>query len=104
MSLIGHLADPPELRTSETGEDVCAMRVAVPRVARGGQREPGVVYVEVTTSGPRAREIHAAVAIGVRIGVAGRIDLDEWIAPGGERRSRYEVQADQLELLDPPAG
>jgi single-strand DNA-binding protein len=102
VSLIGRLAEPPELRRSDTGEDVCAMRLAVPRVARGGMREPGVVYVEVTASGWQAREIHAALVVGGRVGVAGRIELDEWITPEGERASRYEVMADQLELLDPP--
>jgi single-strand DNA-binding protein len=100
VSLIGRVAAPPEMRTGESGEEVCAMRLAVPRIARGGGREPGVVYVEVTSSGWQAREIHAALAVGARVGVAGRIALEEWIEPGGERRSRYEVMADQLELLD----
>jgi single-strand DNA-binding protein len=100
--LIGKVAAQPELRTGESGEEVCAMRLAVPRVARGGRREPGVVYVEVTTSGPRAHEVYGALAVGGRVGVTGRIVLDEWVTPQGERRSRYEVMADQLELLDPP--
>ena len=105
MSLIGRIAEPPEMRVGDAGVEVCAMRVAVPRVARGGFREPGVVYVEVTTSGWQAREVHARVQVGARIGVAGRIELDEWITDEGERRSRYEVMADQLELLDaPPPG
>jgi single-strand DNA-binding protein len=102
VSLIGRLAEPPELRISDDGAEICAMRLAVPRVARGGMREPGVVYVEVTTSGWQAREIHDALLVGARIGVAGRIELDEWITPEGERVSRHEVMADQLELLDPP--
>ena len=104
MSLIGRLAEPPEMRVSDTGEDVGAMRLAVPRVARGGRRQPGVVYVEVTTRGWQAAEIHDALAVGARVGVAGRIELDEWVTPEGERRSRYEVLADQLELLDPAPG
>lgn len=101
MSLIGRLAEAPELRVADSGEEVCSMRVAVPRVARGGMREPGVVYVDVTTGGWQAREICESLAIGDRVGVAGRIELDEWITPEGERRYRHEVQADQLELLDP---
>jgi single-strand DNA-binding protein len=102
VSLIGQLAEPAEMRVSDTGEDVCAMRLAVPRVGPGGAREPGVVYLEVTTSGWGAHEVHDAVSVGGRIGVIGRIVLDEWVTPEGERRSRYEVMADQLELLDPP--
>ena len=102
VSLIGRLAEAPEMRVSESGEDVCAMRLAVPRVARGGRREPGVVYVEVTTRGWQAREVHDALALGGRVAIVGRIELDEWVTPEGERESRYEVLADQLELLDPP--
>jgi single-stranded DNA-binding protein len=38
----------------------------------------------------------------MRIGVSGRLELDEWTEPDGERHLRYEVLADQLELLDAP--
>ncbi len=80
------------------------MRLAVPRVSRGGVREPGVVYMEVTSSGWQAAEIHRALVVGGRVGVTGRIGLEEWTDADGSRRSRYEVMADQLELLDPPPG
>jgi single-stranded DNA-binding protein len=36
--------------------------------------------------------------------VTGRIALEEWTGEDGQRHSRYEVMADQLELLDPPPG
>ena len=90
------------MRTGDEGQDVCAVRLAVPRVARGGFREPGVVYVEVTTDGWQAGEIHSALVLGGRVGVTGRIALEEWVDDDGRRQSRYEVMADQLELLDPP--
>ena len=104
MSLIGRVAEPPRMRTGEDGEDVCAVRLAVPRMGRGGMREPGVVYMEVTSSGWRAHEIHEALVVGGRVGVTGRIALEEWKDEDGRRRSRYEVMADQLEILDPPGG
>ena len=102
VSLIGALAEPPELRTGDDGEEVCELRLAVPRFARGGTREPGVVYVVVTTGGLGAREVCASVAVGGRVGATGRLETEEWVAPDGERRFRWEVMADQLELLDPP--
>jgi single-strand DNA-binding protein len=102
VSLIGRVAEPPELRTGSQGEAVCSMRLAVPRFARGGMREPGVVYMEVTSSGWQAHEIHEALVVGGRVGVTGRLALEEWIDEDGRRRSRYEVMADQLEILDPP--
>jgi single stranded DNA-binding protein len=100
VNLIGRLAGAPELRVSASGEQVCSMRVAVPRFQSGGVREPGVVFVEVTVAGLRGAELVDQVVDGMRLGVSGRLDLDEWTAPGGERHVRYEVMADQLEVLD----
>jgi single stranded DNA-binding protein len=101
VSLIGRLAEPPELRVSDDGEEACVMRLAVPRVARGGRREPGVVYVDVTSGGWQARELLQSLAVGARVAVTGRFELEEWTGPDGEHLARHEVQADQLELLDP---
>jgi single-stranded DNA-binding protein len=105
VNLIGHVAGPPVLGVAAGGEQACSVRVAVPRFQPGGLREPGVVYVEVTAVGLRALELAEGAVEGVRLGVSGRLALDEWTGPDGELRSRYEVMADQLELLDaPPPG
>jgi single-strand DNA-binding protein len=106
VNLIGRLVEDPVLRTGPGGEQQCSMRVAIPRVGGAGLREPGLVYVEVVATGLRAHDVAAGVASGMRVGVSGRLELDEWTEPGGERRSRYEVMADQLEVLDgpPPRG
>ena len=103
MNLIGRLVEDPAARTGPGGEDQCAMRVAVPRVGSGGLRQPGVVYVEVVASGLRAADLLVELRDGMRIGVSGRLELDEWTEADGERRSRYEVLADQLEVLDAPS-
>jgi single-stranded DNA-binding protein len=102
VNLIGRLVGAPELRLAATGEQACTMRLAVPRFQSGGIREPGVVFVEVTAVGLRARELVEEVVDGMRVGVSGRLDLDEWTGPQGERHARYEVLADQLEVLDSP--
>jgi single-strand DNA-binding protein len=103
VNLIGRLVEDPVQRTAPDGEEQCAMRVAVPRVGDGGVREPGVVYVEVVAGGLRALDLLEQVRGGARIGVSGRLELDEWTEPDGERHSRYEILADQLEVLDAPA-
>jgi single-strand DNA-binding protein len=106
VNLIGRLVGDPVLRAGPGGEDQCSMRIAVPRVGSVGLREPGLVYVEVVATGLRAHDVARDAGIGMRVGVSGRLELDEWTDPDGERRTRYEVMADQLELLDgwaPPA-
>ncbi|HKP91258.1 MAG TPA: single-stranded DNA-binding protein [Thermoleophilaceae bacterium] len=100
VNLIGRLVEDPVLRVTEGGAEVCSMRVAVPRIGQAGLREPGLVYVEVLATGLRAHDVVREARAGTRIGVSGRLELDEWSEPDGERRTRYEVLADQLELLD----
>ena len=100
MNLIGRLVEDPVLSTAVDGAPHCAMRVAVPRIGAAGLREPGLVYVEVVATGLRAHDVVEVARAGARIGVSGRLELDEWKEAGGERRSRYEVMADQIEVLD----
>jgi len=104
VNLIGRLVEAPSVRSVVTGEVECTMRVAIPRIGVSGIPEPGVVYVDVVAAGLRARGL-GDVRGGMRIAVSGRLDLDEWVDAGGERRARHEVVADQLEVLDrlPPA-
>jgi len=50
VSLIGTLTGDPELHDGPSAPPRCTMRLAVPRRARDGRPEPGVVYIGVTTS------------------------------------------------------
>ena len=105
VNLIGRLVEDAVLETGGRGEPRCAMRVAIPRVGTAGMREPGLVYVEVVATGLRAADLAQRLVAGMRVGVSGRLELDEWTDPDGVPRSRYEVMADQLEVLDaPPPG
>lgn len=68
------------------------MRLAVPRYDRSGQREPGVVYVDVTTFGQQARECAGQLRQGSRVGLSGRLDDDP-------PEQGIGVLIDQLDLL-----
>lgn len=103
VNLIGRLVEDPVLRAGPAGEQRCALRVAIPRIGHAGLREPGLVYVEVVATGLRAHDLAREARAGMRVGVSGRLELDEWTEPDGERHTRYEVMADQLEVLDAPS-
>jgi single-stranded DNA-binding protein len=106
VNLIGSLVNDPEMSLDRSGREVCAMQVAVQRRGPTGEPEPGVIYVDVTTHGSYARACAEALAAGHRIGVAGRLERDDSLDAPGPRRSRWEVHAYQVDLLDsqhPPA-
>ena len=96
VALIGTLIEDPALREG-AGPLRCTMRLAVPRHARGGHREPGVVYVAVTTFGLEARDCAERLRRGDRIGVTGRIEQDRYRTPEGWQVD-HSVLIDQLDL------
>jgi single-stranded DNA-binding protein len=97
VALTGVLAEDPELHEEGAEPVRCRMRLAVPRHARSGRREPGVVYVAVTTFGFEARGCAERLRRGDRIGVTGRIEQDRHRTPEGWRVDQ-SVLIDQLDL------
>jgi hypothetical protein len=78
------------------------MRLAVPRYSRGGQREPGVVYVDAASSGLAAPEHAERLSIGHRVALTGRLEPDDREPRSPEQAvERHVVLIDQLDLLGP---
>jgi single-strand DNA-binding protein len=100
VNLIGSLVGDPELSSDSSGRDVCPLQIAVQRRGPTGDPEPGVIYVDVTVYGRLARTCAEQLAAGQRIGVAGRLERDDSLDSRGPRRSRWEVHAYQVDLLD----
>jgi single-strand DNA-binding protein len=100
VNLIGSVVNAPELSFDAGGRPVCALQLAVQRRGPTGEPEPGVIYVDVTAYERLARTCAEHVAEGQRVGVAGRLERDDSLDQRGPRRSRWEVHAYQLDLLD----
>ena len=99
VSLLGFLVSDPELTVDASGRDVCAMQVAVPRRTVSGDAEPGVIYVDVAAFGGQARLCASELAAGARIGVSGTLEREDDL-DHSPRRSRWEVHAYQVDLVD----
>lgn len=100
VNLIGSLVGDPVLSIDRDGRDVCAMQLAVQRRGPAGEPEPGVIYIDVTAYGYQARTCAKQLSAGQRIGVAGRLERDDSLDNRGPRRSRWEVHAYQIDVLD----
>ncbi|HEX8745150.1 MAG TPA: single-stranded DNA-binding protein [Thermoleophilaceae bacterium] len=98
VALTGTLTEDPELHEDGDEPVRCTMRLAVSRYARGGRREPGVVYVRAVTFGLEARDYAERFRRGDHISVTGRIEQDRHHTPEGWRVD-HSVLIDQL---DPP--
>lgn len=76
VSLIGRVVGQPQLRRNRAGVVECRMKIAVPRHSGGGQRVPGVVYIEASTFGLRAQECAQRLSEGSSVGLSGRLEDD----------------------------
>ena len=101
IQLIGRLTADPELRFTNGGTPVCAIRLAVPRRRRKGEAEPAPVFVNVVTYGAQAEAVAEHMAKGRRVSVTGRLEYREWTTDD-VRHSILEVVASQVEFLDAP--
>ena len=96
IDLIGRLTADPALRQTGGGTAVADFRIAVPRPGR--DRAP--VYIDVTVYGGLASVVHEHLDKGRRVAVSGRLELEEWQAKDGGRRSKHSVVADTVDFLD----
>jgi single-strand DNA-binding protein len=95
VHLTGTLVRQPELRTSRTGLEICALQLAVARRRRDGE-ERGALYVDVVAFGAVAAA-GSSLSAGDRVAVSGRLGQREWTSSDGSQHSRFEVVADDVE-------
>jgi single-strand DNA-binding protein len=100
---IGRLAADPQAEETRQGTSVAKMRLAVPRRRGRDGEDRGAVFVEVIAYGPLADTCNSHLIKGRRIGVAARLEQDEWTTDDGQTRSKLYLVADDVEFLDKPA-
>jgi single-strand DNA-binding protein len=86
VSLIGRLTRDPELRTTNSGQPVCNMRIAVEAFG-----SDNTLYIDVTTFGESAKACAEHLDRGRTVGVAGRLVYEEWQVRDGSKRSRHKI-------------
>ncbi|QDU63760.1 Single-stranded DNA-binding protein [Planctomycetes bacterium Pan216] len=110
--LIGRLTRDPELRYTPSGTAVSDLGLAVNNYRKGqdGQRQEETVFVDVTAWGRTAELANQYLAKGRQVFVEGRLKFDQWTSQEGQKRSKLNVVAENLQFLDsrgeggPPGG
>jgi len=94
--LIGRLTANP---TSHAGEkhESATFRLAVPRPG-----SDAADFIDVVTFDKLAATCAEWLTKGREVAVVGKLRLNEWTTPDGERRSRVQVVADAVDFLGKP--
>ena len=108
--LVGNMTRDPELKSTASGTSVLSMRLAFSERRpnpQSGDWEDMPNYIDITlfdSRGKRADALSRLIRKGTRIGVDGRLRWSEWETSAGEKRSKIEVIADEIMLLDSREG
>ena len=100
VTLLGNLTRDPELRYTQSGTPVANLSLAVNTKYRQGDvlREE-TLYVDVTVFGRQAETCAQYLFKGSPILIEGRLRLRSWETPEGDRRSKHDVLANNVQFL-----
>lgn len=103
VMIIGRLTRDPELRQTPNGASVCQIGLATNYVytnQQTGQKVEQVEYHNVVMWRKLAEIANQYLKKGRRIYVEGRLVTRSWDAQDGSKRSRTEIVADNMIMLD----
>lgn len=105
--IIGRLTRDPELRNTPSGVSVCTLGVATNFVytnQQSGQKVEQVEYHNVVLWRKLAEIANQYLRKGRRVFIEGRLQTRSWDGPNGEKRTRTEIIADNMIMLDSAQG
>jgi single-strand DNA-binding protein len=102
--LMGNLTRDPELKQAPSGAKVADLGLAVSETWRdkNGQTKEVTCFVDVVVWDRLAELCQQYLTKGRPVLVEGRLQMDEWKTPQGEKRSKLRVRADTVKCLGTP--
>lgn len=98
----GNLGADAELRKTRSGQSVLSFNVAVNERRKNAQTQEWEDYtnwVSVTMFGTRAEKLQVYLTKGKKVAVEGKLRWSQWENQNGEKRSKLEVIADEVEFM-----
>ena len=100
--LIGRLVADPELSFTPSEKAVCKLRMAVDGAYAGQDGRKESVFVSVTVWNKQGQSCANYLAKGRMIAVEGKLNIRQYEAKDGGKRSVTEVVADTVRFLEKP--
>ncbi len=97
--LIGRLTKDPELRYTPSGKAVAGFRLAVDRGMSNPQGEKETDFIDIVVWDKQAETVQRYLSKGRLVLVDGRLQMRQYDAQDGTRRTVYEVVAQNVRFL-----
>lgn len=103
--LMGNLTRDPELRTTTSGQSVCAFGIAVNRSWKNsdGETQEAVDYIDCVAWAKAGEIIHQYMQKGRPLLVSGRLSYRTW-DQDGQKRSKVEVVVEDFNFIGSGGG
>ncbi|MGI6151640.1 MAG: single-stranded DNA-binding protein [Christensenellales bacterium] len=101
ICLVGNLTMDPELRTTGSGISVCTFNIAVNRRYANQQGEREADFIPIVTWRSLAENCARYLAKGRKVAVSGSLQTRRYEDKQGNKRTAFEVVADDVEFLTP---
>ena len=95
--LTGRLSRDPDLKTCNSGTEVCNFTVAVDRFAKKGD-EKQADFIDCVAWSKTGNFVNTYFHKGDGIVVTGRMESRKWTDKDGNKRTSWEVQCDNVEF------
>jgi single-strand DNA-binding protein len=99
--LVGNLTRDPQLSYTPANTAVCKFGIATNHKwkDRDGNAREEVCFVDCTSFGKAGETFNQYMTKGRSVLVEGRLKLDQWTTPEGDKRSKHEVIVDNFTFL-----
>lgn len=100
--LLGGLTRDPELRHAGAGGAICKFSLAVTEEYKdkNGKEQKSTLYIDIDAWGRLGEAVAKYVRKGSAVLVQGRLQLEQWTAKDGAKRSKISLRATDVQFLD----
>lgn len=102
VCITGNLTRDPELRSTAGGMAILKMGIAVNdrrKNSQSGEWEDMPNFFDVVLFGARGESLSRFLSKGSKIAVEGKLRWSQWETPDGDKRSKVEIVADDIEFM-----
>jgi single-strand DNA-binding protein len=106
VQIIGNMTRDPEIRTTPAGASVASFSVATNMIwnDQSGQRQERSEFHNIVAWRKLAEIVGQYLKKGSKVYIEGRLQTRDWVGQDGVKRYRTEIVAENLIMLDRPAG
>lgn len=98
--IVGNAVDAPEMRTTQSGQQVATLRMATNRMWKDaqGQRQKATEFHSVVLWGRLAEIASQYLTKGSLVLIEGRLQTRSWEDSSGQKKYRTEIVAEAMQL------